>query len=973
MPKYRITDPQTGRSAVVSGDSPPSEQEVQDIFASVPATQAPPAATQPPSAPVRQQAAPSQPPRTMPSAYGVPMMLGGLPIDLSSPESRQRGQEMMSRVGPLGTAGLSVPVEQGQKALPYMARFGPAIAAGFMAGPGASMATYSALGAAGMGAGELAGQGAEMLYGNREGIDAGAVGGAAVRGAVPVVRAGGPIARFLSNATTGAGMETAARFVEGGAADRSDILTAAGLTGVLGYAAGRTKRAIDFAEKAEEIGASRRSPAGVILSDVDPSFSRIEAGMAGKSKLFNDIVEAMDGGIAQFVQRWFPDEVSSAAVATDLAQLRDKIDPLTKGVQRAKNNLELAQKAVIDAEAAGAVAMPAIRRNAEQAALDLAKANAIRESAVMRELVGVADPMAAGARMDRVQELVNAADDVAKSQVDNLYNDIVGVTQSTPIVSIKDIRPLLRRIDGDDARKKAESLIQSFFGGQETITLERFRRMRNEISNNLANDNQFRDTANKFASDIYGIVSDASMRFIRREYPDLAKPWITAQRAAANNFKTRSAGVIEEMRKGNSEGVLQKINEEGVGPSLRAVNEYADFLGNTYLRGDPNAQMLAKEAKKAFLQDFYGVVRDGLLDQAMNRGSGVRGPIDPRKLATSLAALASKSGKRGERFPIESLGFGSRREIDALARLATTRGEAGYSIDEIGKFLQEVKAVGISAASARLYYDRELTRLMLEGGMEKINAQTSRLRQLQNVARMNADDAQRALDTALSDPLVKMLNDTRMRLSPDVASNAKYIDRLMAVDPGTVKTFMEALRNTGRIAQVQQLRKAAAASVMRTMLKIEPGGKPKLDLGTAHKLLKGTDGAMTRNNLQAILGDDAYRNLMKNWGTPIAEATQSLDRVAKAKGVDLTDMLGKTSAYAGVGNFRVRENIGTIASWVEGQYYSLLWHALVDPKWAPKLKAVNYNLNAFSEAQATNGIALQLWLAEDEEAKAGGR
>ena len=37
MPKYTVTDPQTGRKVTLTGDSPPTEQELEEIFASLPA------------------------------------------------------------------------------------------------------------------------------------------------------------------------------------------------------------------------------------------------------------------------------------------------------------------------------------------------------------------------------------------------------------------------------------------------------------------------------------------------------------------------------------------------------------------------------------------------------------------------------------------------------------------------------------------------------------------------------------------------------------------------------------------------------------------------------------------------------------------------------------------------------------------------------------------------------------------------
>lgn len=61
MPKYTVTDPQTGRKVTLTGDSPPTEQELEDIFASLPAPkQAATTADDVPVLSAGQQATPSQ-------------------------------------------------------------------------------------------------------------------------------------------------------------------------------------------------------------------------------------------------------------------------------------------------------------------------------------------------------------------------------------------------------------------------------------------------------------------------------------------------------------------------------------------------------------------------------------------------------------------------------------------------------------------------------------------------------------------------------------------------------------------------------------------------------------------------------------------------------------------------------------------------------------------------------------------------
>jgi hypothetical protein len=49
MPTYKVTDPTTGKSLKLTGDSPPTEQELEEVFAQVHGGQEPEAVPQPPT------------------------------------------------------------------------------------------------------------------------------------------------------------------------------------------------------------------------------------------------------------------------------------------------------------------------------------------------------------------------------------------------------------------------------------------------------------------------------------------------------------------------------------------------------------------------------------------------------------------------------------------------------------------------------------------------------------------------------------------------------------------------------------------------------------------------------------------------------------------------------------------------------------------------------------------------------------
>jgi len=112
MPRYTITDPQTGRTLKIDGDSPPSEAEIEQLFAQT-APQAAPQDVQPSEPPPVPEMVPMAAPRPVPS---VGMGLGGMTVRAPSPAQTQQADVSAQKEAQIRAAnlqaqlGLSEPV-----------------------------------------------------------------------------------------------------------------------------------------------------------------------------------------------------------------------------------------------------------------------------------------------------------------------------------------------------------------------------------------------------------------------------------------------------------------------------------------------------------------------------------------------------------------------------------------------------------------------------------------------------------------------------------------------------------------------------------------------------------------------------------------------------------------------------------------------------------------------------------------------
>lgn len=241
MPTYKVTDPNTGKTVRLTGDSPPTESELNDIFGSAPAV------AKTGFGALREAEASIQEPQQP----RVPV-LTSFPVEPLSADKTRRE-------------------EQGQQAVreaAFGARALPVMAAGMATGGAGILPAAAAMGAAG-GGGELAAQALEKSGGQRAEISPAEIAGATIRSGVPVIPVGGPFVRAGANLAAQAAANIAAKSVEQGRmpTERESIfeILSAAPSGIAGGLSGLAEKGAKPLKEAAAARTRIKSETGVEL------------------------------------------------------------------------------------------------------------------------------------------------------------------------------------------------------------------------------------------------------------------------------------------------------------------------------------------------------------------------------------------------------------------------------------------------------------------------------------------------------------------------------------------------------------------------------------------------------------------------------------------------------------------------------------------------------------------------------------
>ena len=309
--------------------------------------------------------------------------------------------------------------------------------------------------------------------------------------------------------------------------------------------------------------------------------------------------------------------------------------------------------------------------------------------------------------------------------------------------------------------------------------------------------------------------------------------------------------------------------------------------------------------------------------------------------------------------------MGTSSEINALARMATRRGEPGFSVDELSKYLSDLKVVGGNAAVARAEYAKEAKRLAMKGGLNAIRRENVKMNNLQKAAKLSEQEANAALNSALNDDLVKLLDNTAMGASKDPAQNTKWGYKLLGSGKENAKNFMTALENSGRVEQANLIRRGVASDVMRGLLDTTPAGGRSTNPTTSNMFFFSEGGTEHREAFKSIVGRDIYDNIMSKVVKPLQKIYVAQSSIGQ-KRVAHGELANLVRGQASVGPLRFYTPLQKLMSYAQNGRYNTAYHLYVDPVWAPRYEKAGQNIDRFVAQSPVNALALRLWSEEDD-------
>lgn len=750
--------------------------------------------------------------------------------------------------------------------------------------------------------------------------------------------------------------------------------------------------------------------ASLALTDVLPGYAGLEArNLAQGNQKAVAALRDMTKSVNENLVQTFSDVPNINETLRPVLPEIGKLEKLRGAANEAQMRAQAAREA---ADAAASQGLPEVRKLAKEAAdagFAAANAKAVYDLGVDRAFAGnkpTLFQLSPEENASRMAALTNAAVAKQKEAVGALYEQ-AGIDINAPVLdeagAIKAINAASREkgnlLRGDDARKAAISQIRQAFGEAEqsspqlfdsygrvvaqaapanrTMTVERYRRIRDGIANNLAENPVLAKSANKIASDTYSALRKASDDFVKLNHAPQYEAWKTANKAVADFYETSGSEFLEPFLDAAGGGKLKSATqlvtalEKGEIQGFDALTKLADTISNTgKAAGDISAIAAADEFRKGVVRTIgNGVLNKNTLNRATGAGAESAAMIDAKGLYQTLSKMESNG------FPIEALGFGKKRDVLALARLSEARGVTRAELED---FANTVGTIGGDRAAARIAYQRAVRDEMLSRGVadrqRAIQAKTKAARK----ADIDAQQAQELARKASEDPLVRLFDETgTFGINADETINQSgFIQNLMTLPPQTAGKLMGALEKSNRLGVRDGIRKNAALDVIGSFGDYVKGETPEVALQKITNFFYSPDPILRnqRETLKAVLGADEYRNLQKL--TPnIASALQTQARINSQMGLPAPGRDAVRGLVSGGGIATGNLTSGAVASASYGFFqklmdqrrYNTLYTLYVDPKWAPKFAKFGYSVDKLTQGNPVALVVYQDAMRKDQE------
>lgn len=619
----------------------------------------------------------------------------------------------------------------------------------------------------------------------------------------------------------------------------------------------------------------------------------------------------------------------------------------------------------------------------------------------------VADAGSAGGRGEWASEKAAVLDGQYESARNKLYSQIeVGIND--PVVSKDDFIDALKAarkrdgaaLAGDKAFARVMAKVGTEFGATEkpkdfigflkldggeaqpqTLSKEAFLNFKNAFAKELANESEFADSANKIAAEAYVAMLRASDAYVSKTYgPDVALAIKNANEVMRGVYQSRATEAMELLRDGKIDRFTDLVLEQGKGAAgkpeegrFRSIwGQIEDYLAAGSRLGTSASEEAATAASGTFMRDLGQAMKESIASRSLDAASSATSPmIDMAKFTAKLQTLQNQG------FNLSFMGIDKPEYVTAARSIAESLQGGALSPKQLDRFIDDAATLGVPRAKTEFEARKLAREYKIANLAGKRNNEEKLILDLRRKAG-GLKEADAKLAEAESDPLVRLLSDTSLKLSKDPVLNTEWITRLSEVGPVTARQFMDALAERKMTDTISSIRLALMSRVfMDHMAKdataaTKNGYRIKTDALTEYFFNPKNDARY--RTIKAIMGDGEEASRLYDLVGRIKRMEEQSRRVMarpfQSEAIDV--------ARAGGGLFGAVRDVGiwawtaivrsTIRLAQQGRYKTL--HMLyIDPFWSKKFEAAGRNMEKFLQNPA-NAVAYRLAQQQDDEAEA---
>ena len=868
--------------------------------------------------------------------------------------------------------------EQTLKGMAQTARMAPVIAAGALTGGMGVIPTMAAMSATSA-AGELGAQGIEMASGQRNDFNGRSIAASGVAGLAPVV---GPSAGVLKALAANVGGTLAASEAAHYVSTPDDYSAPKGLGEFV------SRVAMPTVLPATATGLAK---VGFNLSKVNESKKAIEAAREGGNVMLSELIGSWTKGEAKQLAKGNPKALAayngalskiSANVVDDLSKYAD--GDTAKSIIDAIVTNNIIKPAQIEKLLSDAgIAEAKFGSLADKAALSTKLAEYSKEAIKGKILAGGIPELSrisqTGVAGGIAQDAHFAADSAAAAKISEMYDqsgigmDDAVVTRPSVLNNIENSKSLAL----DDKAALSGSVI-GLFGDKETLSLSEYRKARDIIAAKLIHGGADVSSAKRVATQGFAALKDASDEFMQKtRAPVELLTFNKANSMAKARFDASTSKAIDLVEAGSVEKLYDSIIEQGPSNKL-ATGSYNPSVSNydgLMKYADMLEQNLGLDASNEYKRNVHSMIRDGAFRKSLNKANGYVSAeklYDPQKLVTEFANL-DRAG-----INIGQLGVGTISDVRDMAKAFTIAGADKVSTKDISEFLK-ITSMGGDYGKFKTAFN-DLRRTFMEANGSPTTEQINKVLGRHKDAKLPQTALQEALNAANNDPLTQLLKAPSEAGSVgnyglnknDLTQNVKFTESLVGMNTTDVKKFADAMRNSGRADDLETLAKTAASNALFLFEDFSQSTKPAIKAKDIANTFFGEEaqGIKLRNNLKALMGDEAYGNMMDKFVKPSADFvkhTQKFVEVSKGNEEVLKGLASIRGLVSGntTGGTLFANAVNNSMNLTKVIGYNTMYNLTLG-KYADSFAKSGYNLSKFASASPVNSTIIKLGMREKE-------